>query len=46
MAEAKYEARLYADILKTNPCFEYPLTQRIETEKGQILYAIVLQTES
>ena len=35
---AKYEARLYADILKTNPCFEYPLTQRIETEKGQTFY--------
>ena len=35
---AKYEARLYADILKTNPCFEYPLTQRIETEKGHTFY--------
>lgn len=35
---AKYEARLYADILKTNPCFEYPMTQRIETEKGQTFY--------
>lgn len=35
---AKYEARLYADILKSNPCFEYPLTQRIETEKGQTFY--------
>lgn len=35
---AKYESRLYADILKTNPCFEYPMTQRIETEKGQTFY--------
>ena len=35
---AKYEARLYADILKTNPCFEYPMTQRIETEKGLTFY--------
>lgn len=22
---ARYESRLYADILKTNPCFEYPV---------------------
>lgn len=38
LAMARYEARLYADILKTKPCFEYPMTQRIETEKGQIFY--------
>ena len=38
LAMAKYEARLYANILKTSPCFEYPMAQRIETEKGQIFY--------
>ena len=35
---ARYEAGLYADILKNNPCFEYPTTRRIETEKGQTFY--------
>ncbi len=35
---AKYEAKLFADILKTNPCFKYPTKERIETEKGQIFY--------
>lgn len=35
---AKYEARLFANILKTNPCFVYPTEMRIETEKGQIFY--------
>lgn len=35
---AKYEASLFANILKTNPCFVYPTQQRIETEKGQVFY--------
>ncbi len=35
---ARYEAKLYADILKTKPCFEYPTAKRIETEKGQVFY--------
>ncbi len=35
---AKYEARKYCEILKNNPCFEYPTEQRIKTEKGQIFY--------
>ncbi len=35
---ARYEARLYADILKINPCFEYPTAERLETEKGQVFY--------
>ncbi len=35
---ARYEAAEYLKILKTNPCFEYPVSNRIETEKGQIFY--------
>lgn len=35
---ARYEARLYADILKSNPCFEYTKTERITTEKGKIFF--------
>ncbi len=35
---ALYEAKLYAEILKSNPCFEYPTEKRTETEKGQIFY--------
>ncbi len=35
---ARYESKLYAEILKTNPSFEYPTSQRIETEKGQVFY--------
>ena len=31
---ARYEAKLFAQILKTNPCFEYPQAKRIETDKG------------
>ncbi len=31
---AKYEAKLYANILKTNPCFDYPKTERMETKHG------------
>lgn len=38
LAMARYEARLFADVLKTNPCFEYPTAQRIQTEKGQVFY--------
>lgn len=35
---ARYEAKKYAEILKNNPCFEYPKARRIETEKGQTFY--------
>ncbi len=35
---ARYESKQFLHILKTNPCFEYPTSQRIETEKGQIFY--------
>ncbi len=35
---ARYEARLYAELLKTDPCFAYPTAQRIETEAGQVFY--------
>ncbi len=35
---ARCEAGRYVEILKTKPCFEYPTSQRIETEKGQIFY--------
>ncbi len=35
---ARYEARLYADLLKASPCFSYPTAERIATEKGQIFY--------
>ncbi len=38
LAMAKYEARIFADALKSNPCFEYPLTQRIETKEGHVFY--------
>jgi len=35
---ARYEAKLYLDILKNNPCFTYPTSERIVTEKGQVFY--------
>lgn len=35
---AKYEARLFADILKSKPCFVYPTTQRMTTEKGKTFF--------
>ncbi len=35
---ARYEAAAYLQILKTNPCFDYPTAKRIETEKGQVFY--------
>ena len=35
---ARYEARKYLEILKTNPGFEYPVEERIVTEKGQVFY--------
>ncbi len=35
---ARYEAKKYAEILKTKPCFTYPTSQRIATEKGQVFY--------
>ena len=31
---AKYEANLFVKILKENPCFDYPQSKRINTEKG------------
>lgn len=38
LAMAKYEAKKYIQILKNSPCFEYPLAQRIQTEKGMTFY--------
>ncbi len=38
LAMARYEAAHFAEILRTNPSFDYPKSQRIETEKGQIFY--------
>lgn len=35
---AKYEAKKYADILLSNPCFEYPTTERITTNKGDTFF--------
>ncbi len=35
---ARFEAELYARLLKTNPCFQYPTARRLETEKGQVFY--------
>ncbi len=35
---AKYEAKRYAQILKTKPCFDYPTVQRLETEKGEVFF--------
>ena len=35
---AKYEAKLFADILNDNPGFEYPVEERIQTEHGQTFY--------
>lgn len=35
---ARYEARLYVKNLKENPCFEYPVSERIITEKGKTFY--------
>ena len=31
---AKYEADLFVKALKDNPCFDYPQSERISTEKG------------
>ncbi|MCQ2421888.1 MAG: S-ribosylhomocysteine lyase [Lachnospiraceae bacterium] len=35
---ARYEAKQYAERLKTNPCFTYPTAQRIVTEKGKVFF--------
>lgn len=35
---ARYEAARYVDVLKNNPCFEYPTAERIETDRGQIFF--------
>lgn len=35
---AKYEAKKYADILENNPCFDYPVAKRPETEKGATFF--------
>ncbi|MCQ2436360.1 MAG: S-ribosylhomocysteine lyase, partial [Clostridia bacterium] len=35
---ARYEARLYAGILRSSPCFTYPTDERIVTEKGQTFF--------
>ncbi|MCR5150544.1 MAG: S-ribosylhomocysteine lyase [Clostridiales bacterium] len=38
LAMAKYESRLFVNILKDNPCFEYPESERIITEAGMVFY--------
>jgi len=35
---ARYEAKLYVDILKNNPCFDYPTDERIETREGMTFF--------
>lgn len=35
---AKHEGRLFLNILRTKPCFEYPTAERIETEKGKVFF--------
>jgi len=35
---ARYEAALFVKALKENPCFEYPTSERIITEKGMVFY--------
>lgn len=35
---AKYEARLYLDVLKNKPCFEYPKSERIVTDEGRVFF--------
>ncbi len=35
---AKYEAALYVKRLKENPSFEYPMVERIQTEKGMTFF--------
>lgn len=38
LAMAKWEAGKYVELLKTNPCFEYPVAERIVTEKGSVFF--------
>ncbi len=35
---AKWEAAKFAEILRTNPCFDYPTAQRIRTGTGAVFY--------
>ena len=35
---ARYEAARYVDILKNSPCYEYPVTERLTTKKGNTFY--------
>ena len=35
---AKYEGEQYYNRLKNNPCFKYPTTERIQTEKGKTFF--------
>lgn len=35
---ARYEAKQYVTRLKENPCFEYPVAERIQTEKGMTFF--------
>jgi len=35
---ARYEAARYVEVLRNNPCTEYPTTERLTTEKGELFY--------
>lgn len=35
---ARWEAAKYVEILKNSPCFEYPVAERIVTEKGAVFF--------
>jgi len=35
---ARYEAKVYAERLRANPCFDYPTDRRIETDRGQVFF--------
>jgi hypothetical protein len=37
-AKREYEAVRFVDVPKTAPCFEYPVAERIMTEKGSVFY--------
>ena len=35
---AKWEAARFVEVLKAKPCFEYPVKERIVTEKGSVFF--------
>ncbi len=35
---ARFEAKRFLEVLKNNPCFEYPTEERIITEKGEVFF--------